>query len=881
MASLILSEVSGQNIYKVYVQPGREYLLYGKVITAGAAKYSLREVNVTGQVISNTEVDIPSTDGLHEFSKVFDTSKATILLIITLTNAEVLELSLDGPQGIVHVTSPISSVLKHISQFDVLISYLDRAFEVKVSKKLNGDNRLTFNLPLDDEKGQEILNENFIECKGQKYIVKIVKDSVTNDGQKIKIIEAEHVGLGLLDYWLPDTLDMPSVSPVVALEAILADTPYTVGTVNVTGVNDLEIEIINKLKAVKTVQELWGGELYFDSYEVNLVTQMGRDNGVQFRKGKNLDKIIRTLDTNSLTTKMFGYGKDNLIIVGLDTTGWTAEQKAGLVIGEDNKISQPYLTSQYINNYAREHQGEFRDSDIDDQQKLLDAMRKAMSEQEVPKVIYETDIVNLSGLAQYVGEGFDIGDTVKVYDELINADVKARVVEYEEYPFEPWRDKAVLDNFTQNLHDYLTGLADMKDAYNKAFTGGKVSTQWLEGIINVLKNELIAETANVIITDTDGILITNGDGTKALSLKGGIFAIANSKTGSDWNWRSFGTGDGFTADLMVSGKILTSLVEIVGEAVDGANKFYWDATGLYAVDPANANRYMKFSKEGLRGYVDGVLRMHLGPYASNKFGLLLKAPDGITTVLDEDGILQTWQEGRADNTESGKPLTLFIYLPNETVSVYKAILRFRLRYFRTYSKSAASGGATSMTTPTTTTVDRTSESATWDLYSADYVSGCLLLDGSHDHDDTDYNSDHNHGIPDGTELLTASGSVWFSESGRHYHNIGHDGSHDHVLNVRHYHDITIPGHSHTFTTPNHEHNIEYGIYEESAKGTDLTVKINGVDYTSVLGGPFTTDQDSVDIKQYLTVGGWNRIELGTSNLGRIDATIFIQAKMGV
>jgi len=118
------------------------------------------------------------------------------------------------------------------------------------------------------------------------------------------------------------------------------------------------------------------------------------------------------------------------------------------------------------------------------------------------------------------------------------------------------------------------------------------------------------------------------------------------------------TGDGFTADCIVSGKILTSLVEIVGEAVNGVNKFYWDSTGLYAVYPDNANRYMKFSKEGLRGYVDGILRLHLGPYAEDKFGLLLRAPDGITTILDEDGILQTWQEGRADNVDAYHPLVL-------------------------------------------------------------------------------------------------------------------------------------------------------------------------------------------------------------------------------
>jgi len=430
MANITLLEVEGQSAYKAYVIPAMEYLLYGKVSIVGdSPRYTIQQIGVTGAVLSAATISLPADTDYHEFSKEISNSPAGVMLIISLSDVRVIDLGLDGPHGLVTLTSAVSNKLKHVSQFEVLVSYLDRAFEVKVSKKLNGDNRLTFNLPLDDEKGREIVNENFIEYGGQKYVVKSVKD---DDVLKTKTIEAEHIGLGLIDYWLHDTLDLPSVSAVVALEAILADTPYTVGTVDVTGVNDLEIEICNKLKAVKTVQELWGGEVYFDNYEVNLVQQMGQDNGVQFRKGKNLDKIIRTLDTNTLTTKMFGYGKDNLVITGLDTAGWTEEQKAGLTIGEDGKISAPYLVSQYINNYAREYQGEFRDSDIEDQQELLDAMREALAEREVHRVTYETEIVNLSGLARYVGEGFDLGDTVKVIDEGLGIDVKARIVEYDQ-----------------------------------------------------------------------------------------------------------------------------------------------------------------------------------------------------------------------------------------------------------------------------------------------------------------------------------------------------------------------------------------------------------------------------------------------------------------
>jgi len=575
MAQLILSQIEGQSLYKVYVQPGQEYLLYGKVTTpAATSTYTLREVSVTGQVLTNEQTTISTSAGLQEFSKVFTTSGATVMLIIALTNAEVLELSLDGPPGVVLITTPVEKTLKHVSQFDVLISYLDYAFEVKISRKLNGDWRLTCALPLDDEKGQELVNENFIEYDGQKYVVKAVKD---DDVKKIRMIEAEHVGLGLIDYWLADTLDLPSVSATVALAAILEGTPYTLGTVNVAGANNLEAEIMNKLAAVKKVVDTWGGELDFDNYEVSLVQQMGQDNGIQFRKGKNLSGIVRTLDTKTLTTKLYGYGKDNLVITGLDTTGWTDEQKAGLTI-VDNLVTQPYLVSDYLSSYAKEYQGEFRDSDIEDQQELLTAMREALAEQEIPRVTYEVSVVDLSGLAQYVGEGFALGDTVKVIDEDLSIEVQARIVEYDKYPFEPWRDKAVLANFGQNLHDYLANnLSTMKETFDRFVTRGKVSTNWLAGIINSMQNQISSSSGKLVWNDDslEAIEIDEGGeetGRKVKLTPGGIWVKPAGE--ADYVGTAI-TGEGIASSLLIGGTIVATDSIYLGDetfALDAANR---------------------------------------------------------------------------------------------------------------------------------------------------------------------------------------------------------------------------------------------------------------------------------------------------------------------
>src|SRR5690606_21103917 len=90
--------------------------------------------------------------------------------------------------------------------------------------------------------------------------------------------------------------------------------------------------------------------------------------------------------------------------------------------------------------------------------------------------------------------------------------------------------------------------------------------------------------------------------TKALRLLGGLLAISNEKdpvTGN-WVWRTFGTGDGFTADLLNAGQIRTSLVQILGNS-----NFYWDGDYLYIINPDDQNQQIRLSKEGIRFTKDG------------------------------------------------------------------------------------------------------------------------------------------------------------------------------------------------------------------------------------------------------------------------------------
>jgi hypothetical protein len=282
---------------------------------------------------------------------------------------------------------------------------------------------------------------------------------------------------------------------------------------------------------------------------------------------------------------------------------------------------------------------------------------------------------------------------------------------------------------------------------------------------------------------------------------------------------------------------------------------------------------------------NGVVRTLLGEYATGKYGLKLLDKTGNTTILDEDGILQTWQEGNVDNVDSSNPLVLNVFLPSDTRSVKKSILRFRLMPFRSYSQTSASGGGSTETTSSggslsTTTLSgggttKTSKaSSLWDLFAIS-IPDAVSSEGSHTH------GGQTSGVLGNTDPVP-----------HHYHDFRYmdsAGSHGHSLTADHRHDVDIPSHSHDFSIPDHSHSVNipshthsivHGIYT-STSATSVTVKINGTDRTTALGGSFTTDQNNLDLTQYMVVGQWNTIELGSSRLGRIDATVFIQALMGV
>ena len=75
-----------------------------------------------------------------------------------------------------------------------------------------------------------------------------------------------------------------------------------------------------RLSILRATQNIHGGDLIFDcpNQLVHLLTFGGNDSGALFAYRKNLKSIERVVDTRSLVTRLYAYGKDGMTFASIN-----------------------------------------------------------------------------------------------------------------------------------------------------------------------------------------------------------------------------------------------------------------------------------------------------------------------------------------------------------------------------------------------------------------------------------------------------------------------------------------------------------------------------------------------------------------------------------
>nr|DAF46538.1 MAG TPA: tail protein [Myoviridae sp. ct1ba2] len=305
---------------------------------------------------------------------------------------------------------------------------------------------------------------------------------------------------------------------------------------------------------------------------IELRKQRGHNNGKRFTYDKDIDSISRTIDSMEFCTALYAYGK------GEETENGGYGRRIDLSQVNDGKkyienLKAKEQFGKYVNGKREHIFGTYIFEDIDDRRELMRQARKKLHELSEFKVTYKCDVLVLNKLLEdRQHEGIELGDTVAIIDKDINIRIRARVVERKSYLNSTKADEIVLGNF---IEDYATQQAkiksDLKSISNTINEQGQAITDlknfdYYATIVQELNDRINATGGYVYISKDGQGLITydkpiDKNPTKAIQLKGGAIRIANSKkSDGTWNWTTFGTGDGFTADVINAGTLNANLV---------------------------------------------------------------------------------------------------------------------------------------------------------------------------------------------------------------------------------------------------------------------------------------------------------------------------------
>lgn len=319
----------------------------------------------------------------------------------------------------------------------------------------------------------------------------------------------------------------------------------------------------------------WGGEILFDNYKVIINNRVGGDYGAELRYGKNIpaDGLNEEIDIRDVVTRIYPKAYNGYIMTG---NGYADSPlinnyptiKAATITFEDVKMRAD----------AQEDDAENGIVICDTQAQLDTALKKKCQEQfeqgiDKPKVTISAKMVLLQNTELYkdyqILERVSLGDTIHCKNNHLGIVTDARVIELEYDSILKKVTSVVLGDF---LYNYFNNVSSAVNRIDKAIRpDGSVIAEQVAGIIDGIKSQMRAQSSIAKKSEVRAILFEDLDpdsetfGAMCLGTMG--FQIAGSRTADnrDWDWRTFGTGQGFFADLMVAGMLR-----------DKTGKSYWD-----------------------------------------------------------------------------------------------------------------------------------------------------------------------------------------------------------------------------------------------------------------------------------------------------------------
>lgn len=386
-----------------------------------------------------------------------------------------------------------------------------------------------------------------------------------------------------------------------ALNVCLGPTRWTAGTVDQTGTVDkgLTFYHTSAREALQSILKC-GGELETEitvsggrvtSRRVGIRSHRGAKGGHRrFTYTKDLTSVSRTEHYGAITA-CYGYGKG----IETDTGGYGRKLTFGGINNGRNYVEDATALRLYgrpDGRGGRAHVfGQYENSNCEDAATLLAETRAYLDSRKEPGMTYEADVVDLVQFGRE-WEGVAVGDDVQIVDTCFSPALRCegRVTKLVTDEL-GGSMRVTLGNVTETITDMLLAQQQKVSSLSKRSSNWDVAAStppsYLQQVMDGMNEQFNMSGSSYTFTSFEQGTIyasvpmdangrsTTGKGSAMQLCSQGFRIASGCKADGSWDWRTFGTGAGFTADLITVGTLSASLIK-AGTIQDRFGKNYWN-----------------------------------------------------------------------------------------------------------------------------------------------------------------------------------------------------------------------------------------------------------------------------------------------------------------
>lgn len=305
---------------------------------------------------------------------------------------------------------------------------------------------------------------------------------------------------------------------------------------------------------------------YSVTRKVRLKRRVGADTGKRFSYRKDMREIIKTVTEDDIITRLFPFGKGEETENGYGRRITIEPVNGGKMYIENREAQARY-------GYKGEpFSAPMIYEEVEDPGELLALAKKDLEALSAPTVSYQASVIDLASYG-FDFDGVGIGDSVAIRDRELGLALKGRVSELvkdldgeEETQITLGYIRPALGREMSEVAKTLDRITAKEGLLDKL--GDKES--FIDMVIKGLNSGFENAKSFMHFSEDDGLTFTDhpdpARASWAINIGSRGFRIASGKLANgEWNWRTFGTGEGFTADLIRTGKIKGELITLDGK----------------------------------------------------------------------------------------------------------------------------------------------------------------------------------------------------------------------------------------------------------------------------------------------------------------------------